>query len=68
MIPPALRLLLVGVIVAIPGIILVIVAQHALLGLGIALILLGSGPIGIGLAMLCSASVARWAARHRLFA
>ena len=68
LVSPAMRLALLGAIVAVPGVVLVIVAQHALLGLGIALILIGSGPIGIGLAMLCSATVARWAARHRLFA
>jgi len=65
---PALRLMAIGGVVAIPGIILVVLTTQALLGLGIALILIASAPIGIGLAMLASASVARWASRHRLFA
>lgn len=68
MTPPALRLLVIGAVVMITGIVLVILSTQALLGFGIALILIGSCPVGIGIAMLFSASVARWAARHRLFA
>jgi hypothetical protein len=65
---PALRVMLTGVLILIPGIVLVVVGETWVLGLGIALIFIGAGPIGIGLALLTSASVARWAARHRLFA
>ncbi len=68
MTPPAVRLLLIGIVIAIPGVVLVVVGQHWILGLGIALIFIGSGPVAIGLALLSSATVARWAARHRLFA
>lgn len=68
MTPPALRLILIGAVVMTPGILLVILSSQALLGFGIALILIGSCPIGIAIAMLFSAGVARWAARHRLFA
>jgi hypothetical protein len=66
MIHPAIRFLLIGLIAAIPGIVLI--AGDWALPLGIVLIFLASLPIGVGLAMLASASVARWAARHKLFA
>ena len=68
MIRPALRFLLVALIPMIPGIVLIAVGTGALLGLGIALILIASCPVAIGLGLLCSGSVARWAARHKLFA
>lgn len=63
---PGLRFLLIGLVLATPGIVLV-VGDWAL-PLGITLIFLGSLPLGVGLAMVASASVARWAARHKLFA
>lgn len=63
---PGLRFLLIGLIPAVPGVVLI--AGDWALPLGIALILFASLPIGVGLAMLASASVARWAARHKLFA
>lgn len=68
MLRPAPKFLLIGLLVAIPGIVLVVVGHHWLLALGILLILLGSGPVGIGLGLVFSGSVARWAARHKLFA
>jgi hypothetical protein len=68
MIRPALRFLALAVLVLIPGIVLVIVGSGGLLGLGVALILLSSIPGSFGLGLLVSSSVARWAARHKLFA
>jgi hypothetical protein len=68
MIRPALRFLAVSLVLLIPGIVLVVVGHAGLLGLGIALILLASCPLAIALGLLFSASVARWAARHKLFA
>ncbi len=65
---PALRFLVVALVLLIPGIVLVIVGNDGLLGLGIALILLSSCPGAIGLGLLFSASLARWVARHKLFA
>ena len=65
---PGLRLVLIGVIVAVPGILLVVLGSQGLLGFGIALLLIGSVPGALGLGLLFSGSVARWAARHRLFA
>ena len=68
MVKPALRFLVLALLLLIPGIVLVIVGHHLLLGIGIALILLSSLPGSVTLALLGSSSVARWAARHRLFA
>ncbi len=65
---PALRFLAVSLIALIPGIVLVVVGSDGLLGLGIALIFLASVPLAAGFGLLFSGSVARWAARHRLFA
>ncbi len=66
MLHPGLRFVVIGLVLAIPGIVLV-VGDWAL-PFGITLIFFGSLPFGVGLAMLLSASVARWAARHKLFA
>lgn len=65
---PAWRFLLLALVVVIPGAVLVAIDNTWSLPFGIALILLASLPAGVGVALLCSASVARWAARHRLFA
>jgi hypothetical protein len=65
---PAVRFLAIALVVVVPGIVLVVVGHDGLLGLGIALILLASLPAAAGFGLLLSASVARWAARHKLFA
>jgi hypothetical protein len=65
---PAARFLGLGLVVLIPGIVLVVIDNSWSLPFGIALILLASLPAGVGIALLASSSVARWAARHRLFA
>lgn len=68
MIRPALRFLAISLIPMIPGIVLIAIGHDGLLGLGIALIFLASCPVAIALGLLFSASIARWAARHKLFA
>lgn len=68
MIRPALRFLVLALLLLIPGIVLVIVGHDGLLGLGIALIFLSSLPGSVTFGLLVSSSVARWAARHKLFA
>jgi hypothetical protein len=68
MIRPALRLLAVALVVLIPCVVLAVIGHGGLLGLGIALIFIASWPLAVGLGLLFSGSVARWAARHRLFA
>ncbi len=64
--------LLVGVLIAIPGIVMVAVGLSTghtwLSAFGIAVILIGSVPGVLGIGMLLSSVVARWHARHRLFA
>jgi hypothetical protein len=65
---PGWRFLVLAVVVAIPGIVLVEIDNSWSLPFGIALLLLASLPGGVGLALLLSSSVARWAARHKLFA
>lgn len=68
MIRPALRLLAVAAVALIPGIVLVVVGHGGLLGLGIALIFIASWPLAVASGLLFSGSIARWAARHKLFA
>jgi hypothetical protein len=60
------RLFLLGVLLAIPGLVLVIVGWS--IGLGWAILLLASIPGVIGFGLLCSGAVSRWSARHKLFA
>jgi hypothetical protein len=68
MLRPALRFFAISLILLIPGIVLVAIAHDGLLGLGIALIFLSSCPLAVALGLLFSGSIARWAARHKLFA
>jgi hypothetical protein len=65
---PGLRFLLIGALLAIPGIVLIVIGHGWSVGVGIAVLLLASGPIVVGIGLLSSAAVSRWAARHRLFA
>jgi hypothetical protein len=52
----------------IPGIVLIVIGHDGSLGLGIALIFIASCPLAIAIGLLVSSSVARWAARYKLFA
>ena len=65
---PAWRFLAVAVVLAIPGVVLVTIDNSWSLPFGIALLLFASLPAAVAVALLFSASVARWAARHKLFA
>lgn len=68
MLRPALRLFAISLIPMIPGIVLIAIGHEVLLGFGIALILISSCPLAIALGLLFSGGIARWAARHKLFA
>lgn len=66
------RFLLVGILIAIPGIVMLAIGLSTghtwLWAFGIAVILIGSVPGTVGIGMLLSSVVSRWHARHRLFA
>jgi hypothetical protein len=62
------RFLLIGALVAIPGIVLVAIGHGWSIGVGAAVLLIASIPAFVGLGLLVSAAVSRWAARHKLFA
>ena len=66
MLPPARGFLLVAAILAIPGLLLVV--TDLALQLGLIMLAFASLPGVVGLGLLLTASVARWAARHKLFA
>ncbi len=66
MIGPAVRFMAIAAVMAIVGIILIVTGWS--LGIGIALILLASVPGTFGLGLFTGGTVARWAARHNLFA
>jgi hypothetical protein len=65
---PASRFLLIGLVMAVPGVVLVALAYDWSIGIGAAILLLASIPTVFGVALLVSSGVARWAARHNLFA
>ena len=66
MLPPARGFLLMAAILAIPGVLLVV--TDLALQLGLIMLAFASLPGVVGLGLLLTASVARWAARHKLFA
>ena len=66
MIGPAIRFVAIAAVLAIAGVILIVTGWS--LGIGIALILLASVPGTFGIGLFTGGAVARWAARHRLFA
>jgi hypothetical protein len=68
MIGPALRLIAVSALLAVVGVILILIGHGWSIGVGIAVILLGSVPATIGFGLLTGGAIARWAARHKLFA
>jgi hypothetical protein len=65
---PGARFILAGIILAIPGIVLVALGHGWSIGVGAAVLLIASIPAAFGIALLLSSGVARWAARHKLFA
>lgn len=68
MIGPAIRFIVIAVAAAIAGIVLILIGHGWSVGVGIAVLLLASVPATIGVGLLTGGAVARWAARHRLFA
>ena len=64
----ASRFVLVGVAIAIPGIVLLLIDHGWSVGVGIAVCLIASIPLVIGVGLLVSSAVARWAARRKSFA
>ena len=65
---PALPLLAVAAVLAVAGIVLIVIGHGWSIGVGIALLLLASVPGTVGFGLLTGGAVARWAARHKLFA
>ena len=62
------RFLLVGVVIAIPGIVLLLIDHGWSVGVGIAVLLIASIALVVGIGLLVSSAVSRWAARRKLFA
>ncbi len=60
--------LLIGVLLAIPGVVLILIDHGWSVGVGIAVLLVASIPAIVGLALIASSAVSRWSARHRSFA
>jgi hypothetical protein len=65
---PGWPLVALAAILAIVGVVLLIVASGVVWVLGIILIAFAGPPAVVGLALLGSAAVSRWAARRRSFA
>jgi hypothetical protein len=68
MIGPAIRLVAIAAVMAIAGIVLILIGHGWSVGLGIAVLLLASVPGTIGFGLFTGGAIARWAARHKLFA
>jgi hypothetical protein len=68
MIGPAVRFIMVAAVMAVAGIILILIGHGWSVGLGIAVLLLAGVPGTLGFGLLSGGVVARWAARHNLFA
>jgi hypothetical protein len=66
MVAPARGFLLVAAVIAVPGILFVVTGlAHSM---GLILLAFACLPGAVGLGLFLSGSVARWAARHKLFA
>jgi hypothetical protein len=68
LIGPAVRLIALAAVLAIAGVVLILIGHGWSVGVGIAVLLLASVPGTIGFGLLSGGVVARWAARHKLFA
>jgi hypothetical protein len=68
MIGPAIRFIAIGVVLAVVGIVLILIGHGWGVAFGILALLLGGIPGTIGFGLLTGGAVARWAARHKLFA
>lgn len=65
---PGGRLVLAGVPLGIVGIVLIVLGHGWSVGVGIALLLIGSVPATWGGVLLVTSAVTRWSARHKPFA
>jgi hypothetical protein len=68
MIGPAVRFIVVATLMAAAGVVLILIGRGWSVGVGIAVLLLASVPGTVGFGLLSGGAVARWAARHKLFA
>jgi hypothetical protein len=68
MIGPAIRFIAIASVLAVAGIVLIVIGHGWSVGVGIAVLLLAGVPGTIGFGLLTGGGVARWAARHKLFA
>jgi len=68
MVHPALRFLTIAAGLAIVGIVILVIGASWSLGVGIAVLLIATIPAVVAVGLLTSSAVARWAARHKLFA
>jgi hypothetical protein len=68
MIGPAIRFVAIAAVMAIAGVILIVIGHGWSIGVGVAVLLLASVPGTLGIGLFTGGAVARWAARHRLFA
>jgi len=62
------RFLVLGLIAALPGVALVVFTDGVAMAIGIAALALAGCPAVVGVGLLLSSLVARWSARHKLFA
>ncbi len=62
------RLLLVGLVLAIPGVVLVLIDHGWSIGVGVAVLFIAAIPGAIGIGLLVSGAVSRWSARRKLYA
>ncbi len=62
------RFLLIGILVAIPGVVLVLIGRGWSVGVGLAVLAVAAAVGVVGVGLLVSSLVSRWSARHRLFA
>jgi hypothetical protein len=68
MIRPAIRFLVIAGVLAIAGVVLIVIGQVWSFAFGLAVLLLATVPATVGVGLLTGGAVARWAARHKLFA
>ncbi len=68
MIGPAVRFIAIAAVMAVAGVVLILIGHGWSVGVGIAVLLLACLPGTVGFGLLSGGAVARWAARHKLFA
>jgi hypothetical protein len=61
-------LILLAVLLAVPGVLLIVVGSGAVHGIGIALLSLAGAPALAGIGLVLANVVAWWSARHKPFA